>query len=244
MKKYIGLLAVLGGFAVFSTAQAASPDGAGPWADSIVSSSQGMTKNGGAIPADRSAPTNALGVAESGGAAVDPTADPVTFFSLGFGGSVTLGFNNAIGNGPGNDLQVYEVTIGNYPDEKVKVEASEDGSSWTVLSASVNRDGGVDLGNLQCVKYIRLTDVSPASQFEDSADGYDLDGVKALNTSKKDCAPKCDPPSHGGGYDGDNNHKYDYEKQVLEKRLEERQGRINGTPTLNFSTVKSSGFGR
>lgn len=159
------------------------------WASSVHAFNQGVRKDGGTIAPDRSDPADALGVAESTGALYD-TVFPGTFFSLGFnpdvqlgfGGNIELGFPKFIINGPGPDIKVFEVTGGtSYPDEKVKVEASQDGTAWTLLAASVSRDAEVDLGSLAWAKYVRVTDVSNRGDFEATADGYDLDGVKALN---------------------------------------------------------------
>ena len=137
--------------------------------------------------ADRSDPLDAL-VAESSGAAFDSPVLAGTFFSLGFknagatpGGEVVVGFPSPFLNGPGADIRIFEVTGGPpYPDEKVKVEASPDGITWTLLSGSLTKDGTVDLGILPSAQFVRLTDVSDISLFEDTADAYDLDGVQAL----------------------------------------------------------------
>lgn len=190
MKKYIRMIAALAAITFAPIALAAVPDGNGPWADSVIESSQGTNKDGSAVLASRSDPATTVGAAESTGVPMDPVAATSTFFSLGFGGSITLGFTNSIINGPGNDLQVYEVTTGTYIDEKVKVEASPDGTAWTTVAAVVNRDGGVDLGSLKCAQYVRLTDVTNPADFEATADGYDVDAIKALHTSTLSCDPE------------------------------------------------------
>src|SRR5581483_12293450 len=90
---------------------AAAPDGLGPWADSVLSSHQGLMKNGLAVPAARSDPTAAVGIAEN-----TPLVD-TTFFSLGFGGNIVLGFDNGISSG----AMMVEATIQpGYPDETAK----------------------------------------------------------------------------------------------------------------------------
>src|SRR5258708_3386786 len=71
---------------------AAAPDGLGPWADTVVTTAQGLRNDGSAVPLVRSDPTAALGVAEQ-------TNADGTFYSLGFGGSITLGFVNGISGG-------------------------------------------------------------------------------------------------------------------------------------------------
>jgi hypothetical protein len=66
---------------------------------------------------ERSDPQNAVGPAESPGP--DPTPPPNTFFSLGFGGTITLGFDNPICNARGYDFDigVVEITQEPYPPE-------------------------------------------------------------------------------------------------------------------------------
>ncbi len=169
---------------------AAVPDGTGPWADSSISTAQGMRKDGSAVLAARSNPAAALGVAESTGTPSDSITSG--FYSLGFGGSAVFGFDNAIINGDGNDLMVYEVTGGVYPEERVKVEASLDGTTWVVLSNSALRDASLDLGTLECAKFVRVTDVSNKALFSADADGYDLDAIKALNSAAA-CPVKTGP---------------------------------------------------
>ena len=151
---------------------AAAPDGSGPWADQVVSSSQGLMKNGSPVPAVRSNPTAALGVAEN------DTADG-TFFSLGFGGQITLHFDNGVRNG----AIIVESTNPSYPLETAQVEVSADNSTWTV-AGNVSQDGQVNIPeNLTCVNYVRVTDTSDPSIFpDDIADGYDVDGVQAVNS--------------------------------------------------------------
>lgn len=160
-------------FLFVSQAKAAAPDGSGPWADSVHSVSQGLMKNGNAVPAIRSNPTSALGIAE------DNTADG-NFFSLGFGGNIALGFDNGISSG----VIIIEATNPGYPTERAKIEVSENGVVW-VNAGIVSQDGSVNKPKgLNCVRYVRVTDISSPNDFSDAtADGYDVDGVKA--TGKK-----------------------------------------------------------
>ena len=168
--------------AVFvSPAEAAAPDGLGPWADEVVTSSQANTKGGTPVstvnPA-RSDPTSALGVAEN------DTVDS-HFFSLGFGGSITLRFDNGISSG----VFVVEATNPGYPLEKADVEISEDGSTW-FAAGQVVQDGSVNVPEgISCATYVRITDASDPNDFtEDTADAYDVDGVEAQGEP-------CDPPA-------------------------------------------------
>lgn len=183
------------------------------YAASVVSSSQANRKNGTAVLAARSDPSKALGAPQSGGTPYDNPVVANSFYSLGFGGSVTLGFTNYIVNGPGPDIRVFEVTGGtSYPDEYVKVEASQDNVNWTLLSAAALRDADIDLGVLGWARYVRLTDVSDPALFEPEADGYDLDAVRATSRTrvgiidyavrqKPKCADDADPSVHPQVYE-------------------------------------------
>lgn len=178
------LLSVVGAFVFFcsSSAYAAAPDGLGPWADSVVSSSQGLMKNGVSVPGIRSDASQALGVAE------DTTIEG-TFYSLGFGGSITLSFDNTVSGG----VIAVEATNPGYPNETAQVEVSADGSTW-VTAGSITTDGQVSMpSQVPCAKYVRITDTSNPEQFaEDTADGYDVDGVKTVDGTP------CSPPEGGG----------------------------------------------
>lgn len=163
---------------------AAIPDGNGPWADYVLSSNQGLMKNGSAVPAARSNPQAAVGVAE------DNTTD-TNFFSLGFGGKIALGFQNGISSG----VVVVEATNPNYPTEQAKVEVSSDGINW-VSAGNVTQDGQVSIpSSVTCANFVRLTDISDPNTFSDpTADGFDVDGVKAVGNA-------CPPPPTTGGND-------------------------------------------
>lgn len=167
-----------------SPSYAAAPDGAGPWADSVLSSSQGLTKGGAPVPASRSNPSSALGVAE------DNTIEG-NFYSLGFGGTISLGFDNGISSG----VILVEATNPGYPSEKVKVEISENGTTW-VNAGEITQDGSVNKpSSIVCAKYVRITDISNPSDFTDeTADAYDVDGVKAVGDP---CKPKDSCASSG-----------------------------------------------
>jgi len=158
------------------------------FASSSSSNDQGLRKDNSAVLANRSDPSAAFGAPQTAGADSDVGFPAGSFFSLGFplGGntaSIVFGFAEPFYNGPSADLQVYEVTGGVYPDEKVKIEASKDGTTWTLLAGSAIRDEAVDLGPLDFANFVRLTDVSTISDFPDDADGYDVDAVKALCTA-------------------------------------------------------------
>lgn len=174
LKRLVSLAIVAALLLPATLAYAAAPDGAGPWADTVVSATQGLRKNGSAVLPARSDPSDALGVAEN-------TASDSTFFSLGFGGQIVLGFDNAICNGEGNDVELVEVTNEPYPNEAVEVYVSQNGSTF-VLAGTVTKDGSVSLPtDMPWAKYVKLVDVSDPALFPAEADAYDLDGVKALS---------------------------------------------------------------
>jgi hypothetical protein len=159
-----------------------------PYADAVVNANQGVRKDGSLILVDRRNPATALGAPQTTGTPSDPVVTPNSFFSLGFNvgttttRSLTLQFtDNVILNGPGNDVRVYEVTGGVYPDEHVKVEASQNGSTWTTIAADTIRDASVDLGSLGWASFIRVTDINVVGPFPNDADGYDVDAIQALN---------------------------------------------------------------
>lgn len=163
------------------------------YADAVVTSNQGTKKNGSPVDANRSNPSFVLGAPQSLGTPFDNPVVPSSFFSLGFkqgtttGGSITVAFtDNIIVDGPGNDLRAWEVTGATnppYPVEKVKIEVSQDGTTWVPVASSLDRDAEADLAGsgLSWAKYVRLTDVSNPASFEATADGYDLDAFSALN---------------------------------------------------------------
>lgn len=161
------------------------------YADTAGLFDQGKTKLGAIISAARSNPASVLGAPQTTGLAIDPSPANGTFVSLGFGvntaatRSLILNFtDNLIVDGAGADVRIYEVTGGTYPDEHIKVEASQNGIAWTVISADSVRDADVDLNGsgLTWAKYIRVTDLNNPALFSDSvADGYDVDAVEALN---------------------------------------------------------------
>lgn len=160
-----------------SQADAAAPDGSGPWADTVVSTSQGLDKSGDSIPAIRSDASQALGVAEE-------TEPDGTFYSLGFGGSITLGFDTPFNS----QVIVIETTRTDeyYPKETALVEVSADNVNW-ITAGTVTQNGEVAFPeDIDCAAYIRITDTSDPSIFQDAtADGYDVDGVKTLG--EKSC---------------------------------------------------------
>lgn len=147
------------------------------WADTVVASSQGTKKDGDPVKTIRSDPNAATGPAE-----YDTVEEH--FFSLGFGGSIILEFDNYIVNGLGDDIELVEATNEIYPDETVEVFASPDNSTWWYLG-EYSKDSLIDLSDystsIMYAKYIKLVDTTDPELHNNNADGYDLDGVKAIN---------------------------------------------------------------
>lgn len=222
---------------------AGAPDGNGPWADAVVSSAQGNTKGGQPVSIVnplRSNPQAAVGPAEL-------DYNDTSFFSLGFGGSIVLRFDNGVRDG----VLVVETTNVEpvYPVEKVNVEVSPDGTTWTSAGV-VSQDGQVSMPEtVSCVNYVRLTDASDPNDFsEDTADAYDVDGVQALNAEScgGDSGPTPTPtqgdqgntptpiptsqPSNGGGGSTPNN----------DSKPKECTETTPGTPTITSVEKTSS----
>jgi len=146
-------------------------------ATEVMSYLPGKCRGDANIPVERSNKNNALGIPQG--------TDRVNFVSLGFGGSITLRFKYAVENNPtGLDLQVVETSYGNpscnsYP-EKARFEGSLDGATWTDLG-ELCLDGKLEMGTLPYLHLLRITDVSEKAKFGPSADGFDVDGVVAIN---------------------------------------------------------------
>ncbi|MBI4080922.1 MAG: hypothetical protein HY430_04090 [Candidatus Levybacteria bacterium] len=235
---------------------AAAPDGLGPWADTVVGTNQGLMKNGNPVPAIRSDPTSALGVAE------DNTTDG-NFYSLGFGGSITLGFDNGISSG----VIIVEATNPNYPVETAQVEVSPDSVNWTI-AGNVAQDGRVEVpANLGCVHFVRVTDTSNPNDFQDAtADAYDVDGVQGIGNA---CATEGKMTGGGSVFtragvrvthgfefycdatDGPNNLEINWDKgnkfhlEDLDFAFcSDEPGIDEGNPDAGFDTYQGEGTGR
>jgi hypothetical protein len=126
------------------------------------------------VLAARSNPTAALGVAEGG------ATDGSTWFSLGFGGTITLGFDNCIGTG-GVSIRLVEATLEPYPPELVNVYVSQDDSTYVLAATNVNKDATIALpAGMAWARFVKLVDVTVKSAHPADADAYDVDGVQSL----------------------------------------------------------------
>ena len=167
--------------------------------DGVVDVDQGKRKNSTLVVSDRSNPASVFGAPQSSGLPVDAVVPAGSFLSLGFAtssfatstgeASIVLSFNdNVVVDGPGAALKLWKVTVATspaYPDEKVSVAVSNSSvGPWLMASSSASRDASIDIAptGLTSARYVKITNVSPASAFTDAdADGYDLDAVQALN---------------------------------------------------------------
>jgi hypothetical protein len=169
--------------------------------DYVVTSTQGLRKDGGAITAIRSNPLKATGTPEGD--------DTYNFFSLGYGGTITLGFQNGglFADQPGDDFQVIETSFGspsctNYP-EKAQIQVSQDGNVYYTVEASQCLDGyPVDFGStgLSYIRYIRINDVT-APFGGGSTDAFDVDGVVCTSPTGQRVTPLA---GSEGSYDVNN----------------------------------------
>jgi len=146
------------------------------WADGVIEYIQGTRSDGSPIDSERTDSTNALGEAQYN--------DTLNFVSLGLGGVLILGFDNLIINDDGNDIEVVETSYGSpscssYP-EKVHVYASQYSQSWEDLGVGC-LDSEFDLGLLPWAQYVKLIDETNPDDFNEVVDGFDVDGVKAIN---------------------------------------------------------------
>ena len=191
--------------AIVGNAGAGLPDGLGPWADYVVAHNQGCAY---VLPdkttclnvrADRSDPQAAVGPAETPHAGDNSPIPAGTFYSLGFTAPekgtafITLGFDNPVCNGVGQDLAIdlFEITKEPYPAETVQVFVSQDNVNY-VFAGTVSKDGTVGVpAQFQFVNFVKLVDVTDKSLFTNQTpdiDGYDLDGVQALQPATV-CSP-------------------------------------------------------
>jgi hypothetical protein len=159
------------------------------WAIENIDEDQGLRKDGSAVPSARSDPQKAL--------VQDYVANgAIKFFSLGKDGKIEVGFGCKVLNGDGNDLKIWEVTNGTYPSETALVKVSQDGITWALLGTAdnagsgANRSSAFDAGLLPWFRYVQLVDTTDftATFPGDPADGFDVDGVEALQDCNSESA--------------------------------------------------------
>jgi hypothetical protein len=169
----------------YTIADCCEPCEAPFYASEVLDSNQGDRKDGTAVRPGRSVPEAAL--------TYEATGSETDFFSLGFGGDITLGFPCAIVDGEGDDLKVVEDTWGySYPLETADVYAW-DGAGWVLLGTADNTAHGTywqtesyfdlaDVG-LASTSMIKIVDTTAAGPHNNSADGFDVNWVEVLHDS-------------------------------------------------------------
>ncbi len=157
------------------------------WIDEVITYVEGTQKDNDAIESYRTNPQQAIGPA------VDE--DEENYVSLGFNGSghIILKFtDNLLVDDAGDDLELIETSFGSqtcetYP-EKVDVYVSPNNIDWDYIGTGC-LDSTFDLSNgieqYNWIKYVKIEDATEDTEthtFEMNADGFDVNGVKALNT--------------------------------------------------------------
>jgi len=107
------------------------------------------------------------------------------FLSLGCGGSVVLRFSdNALVNGPGIDLHVFE--LGKYV-ETTRLSISRDGKTWIEVGEIAGGNTAVDIEKAakpgEVFNYVMLTDLK--SDCKGSWPGADIDAVAAIGSGRQ-----------------------------------------------------------
>lgn len=148
-------------------------------ADIVESFSQGLRKDGSAVPDNRSNPSSLLGLPQG-------TNATGTFFSLGLNGEVIVALANPVEDLPGIDLSIREVTGGtNYPEERAEISVSQDGQTYHSLGQLSSLDGPIinfDInGQLAWFRYIRIIDTTDQTIHPTNVDGIDIDGLIVTN---------------------------------------------------------------
>lgn len=137
---------------------------------------QGTNDNDGALSPSRTDASQALGQPER--------VDELVFTTIGYGGSMTFSFGGPVMNGEGADIEVVEVSYNNpgcanYP-EFADVHVSLDGVNWFYAGTVCKGEPFVDIADAGNFDYITYVRVSNNDFLTTSSDGFDLDGVVAL----------------------------------------------------------------
>lgn len=154
----------------------------------VVDYQQGLQKDGLPVPDIRSDPQAVL--------TWNTDQLETDFFSLGFGGGISVGFECCIKNREGADVRVIEDTWANYPPETADIYASMDGIDYVYIGSADNSVRhsvytwqtvtDLDLGDLTYAKYIQVVDTSNIDLHSDDSDGFDLNVIQSLQDCQ-DC---------------------------------------------------------
>lgn len=163
-------------FTVGTLAMAGSANAVMVYANSWQNYNPGTQKDGDPLPGDRNNPANALGATDG------------DFVSLGFGGSLELGFGTTFGA----STVVVETSFGDpdfatYPEQaEVWVRDALD-STW-YKAGEIQVNGGAGAGTLSLYGFgneifdlMRIVDISDPNDFlYGHDDGYDIDSVRTV----------------------------------------------------------------
>ena len=210
-------------------------------AATVLEANQGTLKNGNPITqAERIDPAAALGQPDwvSGGG--------TGFFSIGFGGSITLAFTQFALEVPGTDITIYEATNGTtYPVEQATVEVSQDGTTWFVAGVAnnpaPNRISFIDFAGtgLTWIKYVRLTDTTNPALHVALADGFDLDAVVITEGVCEEPHPKAEVTICK--FDPDQHPLSGWQLSLLGQKLEDINVPANLVAGLDTTTILQAG---
>jgi hypothetical protein len=155
------------------------------YASEMIEYVEGTSSNGGSIANNRTDANQALGEPER--------VDQLVFVSLGYGGSITLGFSGSVPNLEGDDLEIVETTYGNNSCgsyfEFADVYVSVDGVNFLFAKTICRADNFVDIsdaGEFECINYVRIANNNELST---TPDAFDVDGVVAIHNCDDAGAP-------------------------------------------------------
>lgn len=147
------------------------------YAAEVLEYIEGVRNNDGALASNRTDSLQALGEPEG--------IDQLVFVTLGYGGSITLGFNGSVANLEGDDIQVIETSYGNpgceaYP-EYADVYVSQNGDDFFFAETVCKSDNSVDISSAGDFDFITVVKIVNNDTLTSTPDAYDLDGVIAIH---------------------------------------------------------------
>ena len=154
------------------------------YADSVTGYMQGLNNQGQSVLLNRSNPSKTLNLPEKS----DTESGNFNFFSLGFGGYITLKTASPIAISPLVYLQIFETTFSYecqiYPEE-ADIFVSKDGQNFLYLGETCGNENTIFslYEYLDTLNYIRIDDKSELQRFSNfpGSDAYDLDGIEIFN---------------------------------------------------------------
>jgi hypothetical protein len=154
-----------------------TPEQGDCYAADVLEYVEGSSYSGGSIAVVRTDPSQALGEPEE--------IDQLVFVSLGYGGSLTLGFDGAVPNEDGPDLEIVETTYNNtscnsYP-EYADVYVSQDGINFEFAKTVCRSDRLVDISDAGSFEWILAVKIVNNNALSATPDAFDVDGVRALH---------------------------------------------------------------